>query len=61
MDAAANDDPQLLPCAKYNRYQDGRDPRCSDPDLYCKHRPSCLIHFKEKNRKRRNSGEQLRK
>ena len=34
---------------KYNRYQDSRDPRCADPELYCKYRTSCLIHFMEKN------------
>ncbi|MDJ0719987.1 MAG: hypothetical protein QNJ04_00050 [Desulfobacterales bacterium] len=54
MDAAVNDHPQLLPCAKYSRYQDSREPRCSDPELYCKHRSSCLIHCMEKIRKRRD-------
>ncbi len=53
MDAAANDHPQLLPCAKYDRYLDSRDPRCSDPDLYCKHRSACLIDFIEKSQRRR--------
>jgi hypothetical protein len=24
------------------------EPRCFDPDLYCKFRPQCLIHFQEK-------------
>jgi quercetin dioxygenase-like cupin family protein len=24
------------------------EPRCWDPDLYCKFRPQCLIHFQEK-------------
>ncbi len=43
-----------LPCAKYDRYQDGRDPRCSDPELYCKYRTACLIHFMEKNGQRRD-------
>jgi hypothetical protein len=26
--------------------------RCSDPGLYCKFRPSCLIHFMEKEQAR---------
>jgi hypothetical protein len=26
--------------------------RCSDPQLYCKFRPGCLIHFMEKERER---------
>ena len=54
MEASASDDPQLLPCAKYDRYQDSRDPRCSDPERYCKHRSACLIHFMEKNKRRRD-------
>ncbi len=54
MDAAENGDRQQLPCAKYNRYQDSRDPHCSDPALYCKFRTACLIHFMEKNNQRRD-------
>jgi len=25
--------------------------RCKDPELYCKFRPACMIHFLEKERK----------
>jgi hypothetical protein len=25
--------------------------KCKDPDLYCKFRPSCMIHFLEKEQK----------
>ena len=25
--------------------------RCKDPELYCKFRPSCMIHFIEKERR----------
>jgi hypothetical protein len=25
--------------------------KCKDPELYCKFRPSCMIHFLEKERK----------
>ncbi len=49
MNAAENGNKQPLPCMKFNRYQDSQDPRCADPELYCKHRTSCLIHFMEKN------------
>ncbi len=49
MDSAANEKKLQLPCLKYNRYQDGRDPHCADPELYCKFRTACLIHFMEKN------------
>ena len=49
MDSAADPNKQQLPCMKYNRYQDSREPRCADPELYCKYRTSCLIHFMEKN------------
>jgi hypothetical protein len=52
MDSAENGNCQQLPCLKHNRYQDSRDPRCSDPELYCKYRTSCLIHFMEKNNAR---------
>ncbi len=52
MDAKVRRAEKRLPCAKYNRDQDGDNPRCSDPDLYCKHRTSCLIHFMEKSRRR---------
>lgn len=54
MDAAKKEQANLLPCAKYSRYQDSHDPHCSDPELYCKHRTACLIHFMEKNNRRRD-------
>jgi hypothetical protein len=25
--------------------------KCKDPELYCKFRPSCMIHFLEKERR----------
>ncbi|MDJ0809164.1 MAG: hypothetical protein QNJ48_05395 [Desulfobacterales bacterium] len=49
MDTAETTEGRQLPCAKYNRYQDSRNPHCSDPALYCKYRTACLIHFMEKN------------
>jgi len=46
-------------CMKYNRHQQGDHLACQDPGLYCKFRPACLIHFKEKEDRRRmdSSGE----
>lgn len=52
MDAAEKEDDQRLPCMKYNRYQDRQEAHCSDPQLYCKYRTSCLIDFMEKNNAR---------
>ena len=40
-------------CMKYNRHQEGDRLACQDPGLYCKYRPACLIHFKEKEDRRR--------
>ncbi|GEM_PF-1514429 len=43
-------------CMKYNRHQQGEEQlACQDPDLYCKYRSSCLIHYKEKQRRRRQA------
>jgi hypothetical protein len=39
-------------CMKYNRYQQGKTLQCQDPDLYCKYRSSCLIHYEDKRRRR---------
>jgi hypothetical protein len=43
-------------CMKYNRHQVGEEPTCQDPDLYCKFRPSCLVHYMEKRRRRNPEG-----
>lgn len=32
-------------CQKYNCDRNGGAPRCPDPELYCKFRSSCVIHF----------------
>jgi hypothetical protein len=39
-------------CMKYNRYQQGKALKCQDPDLFCKYRSSCLIHYEDKRRRR---------
>jgi hypothetical protein len=35
-------------CAKYNRYLCAACMACADPNLFCKHRTSCIIHELEK-------------
>ncbi|KMY66703.1 B-box zinc finger [Desulfocarbo indianensis] len=37
------------------------DPRCFDPDLFCKFRPQCVISFRDKEERRqaRSQGEAL--
>lgn len=56
-EAADGNTPRYL-CMKYNRHQQGDQATCQDPDLYCKFRPSCLIHYLEKRRRRdQNSGD----
>jgi len=47
-ETAAEENVRYL-CMKYNRYQEGDQLACQDPGLYCKFRPACLIHFKEKD------------
>ncbi len=45
-----------LKCEKHGRGLCARclqeNPRCFDPELYCKFRPQCLIHFQEKELRR---------
>ncbi len=41
-------------CMKYNRHQQGDNPTCQDPKLYCKFRPQCMIHYKEKRNRRKS-------
>ena len=38
-------------CEKHQVYMCEACLECKDPDLYCKFRPSCMIHFLEKERK----------
>ncbi|THB77883.1 MAG: hypothetical protein D3926_14220 [Desulfobacteraceae bacterium] len=35
-------------CMKHGIYQCGECMACRDPDMYCKFRPACLIHFNSK-------------
>ncbi len=55
-------EPAAALCQKYGRglcadCLEG-DPLCPDPDIYCTHRPQCLVffNFKEQRRQRRRSG-----
>ena len=50
---AAPENPVRYLCMKYNRHQEGEEIACRDPDLYCKFRSSCLIHYQEKRRRKR--------
>jgi len=36
-------------CAKYNTYMCVECLRCRDPEIYCKYRPSCPVHFIHKH------------
>ena len=45
-------------CMKYNRHQQGDNPTCQDPKLYCKFRPQCMIHYTEKRNRRKLGGAQ---
>ena len=47
-------------CQKYNCDRNGGAPRCPDPELYCKFRSACVIHFIQKEAARaarRDAGE----
>jgi hypothetical protein len=46
-------DPPRYECMKHKIHVDTAE--CRDPDLYCKFRPSCLIHFLEKENTRARS------
>lgn len=39
-------------CQKHQIQMRASRARCADPELYCKFRPSCLIHFLDKERAR---------
>ncbi len=45
-------DRQTYPCRKYGIEVCSACLRCKDPDLYCKFRSACLIHFMEKEQRR---------
>lgn len=42
---------QQYKCEKHQTMMCGACLKCKDPELYCKFRPSCMIHFIEKERK----------
>jgi hypothetical protein len=39
-------------CFKHELYLCEDCLKCRDPDIYCKHRPACPIHFIDKRRRR---------
>lgn len=42
---------QQYKCEKHQIYLCDACLKCKDPELFCKFRPSCMIHFMEKERK----------
>jgi hypothetical protein len=38
-------------CEKHQTYMCEGCLKCKDPELYCKYRPSCMIHYLEKHRR----------
>jgi hypothetical protein len=53
-----NDPAAVLDCQKHQVRMRAALARCADPELYCRFRPSCLIHLldKERTRLRKSSG-----
>ncbi len=47
-------DQKRYKCEKHQIYMCDHCLKCRDPELYCKFRPSCMIHFLEKEQ--RSSG-----
>ncbi|MBI5896006.1 MAG: hypothetical protein HZB24_08395 [Desulfobacterales bacterium] len=48
-----NEGETYFDCQKHQIKLRASRARCADPELYCKFRPSCLIHFQDKERARR--------
>lgn len=42
-------------CEKYDIYLCEKCIKCRDPELYCKHRTACAVHFLEKEARRENN------
>ena len=47
---------QTFQCRKYEAAMCLACLRCKDPELYCKFRSACLIHFMEKEQRRDAAG-----
>ena len=45
-----------LICEKYKEKVDPDEPVCRHPDDYCQTRSACMIHFLEKENRRRDRG-----
>ena len=46
-------------CIKHQIYMCEECMKCRDPDIYCKHRSSCAIHFLEKERRREAAQQEI--
>lgn len=42
-------------CSKYKYYVCEKCLTCADPEIYCKYRSSCIIHYAEKDGSREKS------
>jgi hypothetical protein len=49
---------QQYTCEKHHMQMCAACFKCKDPELYCKFRPSCMIHFLEKERKKEKAASQ---
>jgi hypothetical protein len=47
----------LYDCQKHRIQIPAAGAQCKDPELYCKFRPSCLIHFLEREQARAQKNE----
>ncbi|MDA8138361.1 MAG: hypothetical protein M0036_06850 [Desulfobacteraceae bacterium] len=50
-------DAVLYDCLKHQTKVCAACAECKDPELYCKFRPSCMIHFTAKERAREKKGQ----
>ncbi len=46
------DETRMLECMKHQVKMSPAFAKCKDPELYCKFRSACLIHFMERERSR---------
>lgn len=50
-----DEDAVLYDCMKHQVKVCAACARCKDPELYCKFRPSCMIHFMEKEQAKKHT------
>lgn len=52
---ACKDEETMYECLKHRIRMCASEAACKDPELYCKFRSACMIHFMEKEHARHNS------